>query len=247
MTRSLNNKVVVITGASSGIGETFARLAAAEGASVMLGARRVDRLREVAAEIRGADGIAELWPVDVRNSAQVKTLASETLARFGKIDVWVNNAGVMRLSPLRKCLLNEWLDMVDVNIKGVLAGVAAALPPMMERKQGHIVNVSSVAAHKVGPGGSVYSATKMAVSAVSEGLRQECKAHNIRVTVISPGQVHTELVESVLDDDFRKLAKAAYVEALRPETVSRAILYALTQPADVDVNEIVLRPTSQMF
>jgi NADP-dependent 3-hydroxy acid dehydrogenase YdfG len=185
--------------------------------------------------------------VDVRHPSQVKALAQHALGRFGRIDVWVNNAGVMRLSPLRKCLLDEWNDMVDINFKGVLAGVAATLPAMMERKQGHIVNVSSVAAHKVGPGGSVYSATKMAVAAVSEGLRQELKAHNIRVTLISPGQVHTELVESVLDADFRELAKAAYRAALQPETVARAIHYAITQPADVDVNEIVLRPAAQVF
>jgi NADP-dependent 3-hydroxy acid dehydrogenase YdfG len=247
MPGSLDGKAVVITGASSGLGEAFARLAAAEGASVMLGARRLERLRSVVADIRAAGGNAERLGVDVRHPSQVKALADEAVARFGKIDVWVNNAGVMRLSALRKCLIAEWNDMVDVNLRGVLAGVAAALPPMLERKSGHIVNVASVAAHKVGPGGAVYSATKRAVAAVSEGLRQELKAFNIRSTMISPGQVHTELVDGVLDEDFHGPAREAYKQSLQAETVARAMLYAVTQPPDVDVNEIVLRPVSQAF
>jgi NADP-dependent 3-hydroxy acid dehydrogenase YdfG len=244
---SLDGKAIVITGASSGLGEAFARMAAAEGAAVMLGARRLERLRTVATEIRAAGGTAEQLAVDVRHPAQVKALAEEALARFGRIDVWINNAGVMRLSALRKCLLAEWNDMVDVNLRGVLAGVAAALPSMIERKSGHIVNVASVAAHKVGPGGAVYSATKSAVAAISEGLRLELKAFNIRSTLISPGQVHTELVDGVLDEDFHGLAREAYKQALQPEAVARAMLYAITQPPDVDVNEIVVRPVSQAF
>lgn len=183
----IEGKIVVITGASSGLGESTARLLSAQGASVVLGARRVDRLRSLVDELTGSGGKALSVSTDVTYLDQVKKLVDAAVQTYGRIDVMINNAGLMPQSPLERLKVDEWNQLIDVNIKGVLYGIAAALPYMKQQKAGHIINVSSVPGHKVGPGFAVYAATKHAVRALSEGLRQEVKPYNIRTTVISPG------------------------------------------------------------
>ncbi len=199
MTNNIEGKVVVITGASSGLGEATARLLSAQGASVVLGARRAERIQKLASELTAKGGKAIAVTTDVTDRNQVKHLVEAAVQAYGRIDVMINNAGLMPQSPLERLKIDEWDRMIDVNIKGVLYGIAAALPYMQRQKSGHIVNVSSVAGHKVGPGSAVYAATKYAVRALSEGLRQEVKAYNIRTTVISPGAVATELPDTVTD------------------------------------------------
>ena len=189
----IEGKVVVITGASSGLGEAAARLLSGEGATVALGARRTDRIRKLAEELQSRGGKAIAVETDVTVAEQVQRLVDAAVQAFGRIDVIVNNAGLMPHSPLERRKIDDWNRTIDVNIKGVLYGIAAALPYMQRQKSGQIVNVSSVAGHKVGPGGAVYSATKHAVRVISEGLRQEVKPYAIRTTVISPGAVATEL------------------------------------------------------
>ncbi len=201
MSNNIEGKVVVITGASSGLGEATARLLSAQGASVVLGARRVDRLQSLVDELTASGGKALAVATDVTQCEQVKRLVDTAVQTYGRIDVMINNAGLMPQSPLERLKIDEWNRMIDVNIKGVLYGIAAALPYMKQQKGGHIINVSSVAGHKVGPGGAVYAATKHAVRALSEGLRQEVKPYNIRTTVISPGAVATELPNSVTEPD----------------------------------------------
>jgi NADP-dependent 3-hydroxy acid dehydrogenase YdfG len=193
MHNNIAGKVVVITGASSGLGEATARLLAAEGASVVLGARRVNRIQALADELNGSGGKALAVATDVTNREQVKALVDAAVQTYGRIDVLINNAGLMPHSPLERLKVQDWDQMIDVNLKGVLYGIAAALPYMQQQKAGHIINVSSVAGHKVRAGGVVYAATKHAVLALSEGLRQEVKPYNIRTTVTSPGAVATEL------------------------------------------------------
>src|SRR5208283_1523477 len=193
MMENIKGKVVVITGASSGLGEATARLLSAEGASVVLGARRVDRIQSLANELNNKGGKALALATDVTDHDQVKKLVDSAMQKFGRIDVMINNAGIMPHSPLERLKIDDWNRTIDVNIKGVLYGIAAALPHMKQQKAGHIINVSSVAGHKVAPAGAVYAATKHAVRALSEGLRQEVKPYNIRTTVISPGAVATEL------------------------------------------------------
>ena len=202
MSNNIEGKVVVITGASSGLGEATARLLSAQGASVVLGARRVDRIQSLADELTGSGGKALAIATDVTHCDQVKRLVDAAVQTYGRIDVMINNAGLMPHSPLERLKIDDWDRMIDVNIKGVLYGIAAALPYMKQQKAGHIINVSSVAGHKVGPGGAVYAATKHAVRALSEGLRQEVKPYNIRTTVISPGAVATELPNSVTEPDI---------------------------------------------
>ncbi len=197
MSENIEGKVVVITGASSGLGEATARLLSAQGASVVLGARRVERLRSLADELTGRGGKAMAVATDDTDRGQVKGLVDAAVQAYGRVDVLINNAGLMPQAPLERLKVDEWDRMIDVNIKGVLYGIAAALPHMQRQKSGHIINVSSVAGHKVGPGFTVYAATKHAVRALSEGLRQEVKPYNIRTTVISPGAVSTELPDSV--------------------------------------------------
>jgi len=199
MSNNIAGKVVVITGASSGLGEATARLLSAQGASVVLGARRHDRIQSLATALTGRGGKAIAMAIDVTHCEQVKNLVDAAVKAYGRIDVMINNAGLMPQAPLERLKIDEWDRMIDVNIKGVLYGIAAALPLMKEQKAGHIINVSSVAGHKVGPGFAVYAATKHAVRALSEGLRQEVKPYNIRTTVISPGAVATELPNSVTD------------------------------------------------
>ena len=245
MSNNIEGKVVVITGASSGLGEATARLLSAQGASVVLGARRVDRLQALADELTGSGGKALAVTTDVTDCDQVKRLVDTAVQTYGRIDVMINNAGLMPQAPLERLKIDEWNRMIDVNIKGVLYGIAAALPHMQQQKSGHIINVSSVAGHKVGPGFAVYAATKHAVRALSEGLRQEVKPYNIRTTVISPGAVDTELPNSVTEPDIAEKVRKAYEIAIPAESFARAVAFAMSQPEEVDVNEILFRPTRQ--
>lgn len=240
-------KTAIITGASSGIGQAAAKELASQGYSVMLAARREDRLVELKEAIEEAGGTAEYLVTDVTSAEQMKALAEAAIARFGRIDVLLNNAGLMPLSFMSKLKVEEWDRMVDVNIKGVLYGIAAVLPHMEQQKEGHIINISSVAGHSITPGSAVYSGTKFAVRAISEGLRQEIDpSMNIRVTIVSPGAVATELVNTITDEDVLDGFKSGpEMEFLQPEDIARAIAYAVEQPAYVDVNEILIRPRQQ--
>ena len=245
MRQNIEGKVVVITGASSGLGESTARHLAQLGATVVLGARRLDRIDALAAELTASGHAALAVQTDVTERAQVQRLVDAAIARFGRIDVMINNAGLMPHSPLERLKVDDWDRMIDVNLKGVLYGIAAALPPMQAQKSGHIINVSSVAGHKVRPGGAVYSATKHAVRALSEGLRQEVKSYNIRTTVISPGAVDTELPHSITEPDVAENVRKIYEVAVPADAFARAVVYAMSQPDDVDINEILFRPTKQ--
>jgi NADP-dependent 3-hydroxy acid dehydrogenase YdfG len=218
----------------------------AQGASVVLGARRVDRIQSLADELTGRGGKALAVATDVTKRDQVQKLVDASVRAYGRVDVMINNAGLMPQSLLERLRIDEWDRMIDVNIKGVLYGIAAALPYMKQQKAGHIINVSSVAGHKVGPGFAVYAATKHAVRALSEGLRQEVKPYNIRTTVISPGAVATELPQSMTDPDAAERIRKFYEEiAIPAESFARAVAFAISQPEDVDVNEILFRPTRQ--
>jgi len=246
MSNNIQGKVVAITGASSGLGEATARDLSAQGAAVVLGARRADRIKSLADELTRRGGKALAVPTDVTHSEQVKKLVDRAVQAHGRIDVMINNAGLMPQSPLERLRIDEWDRMIDVNIKGVLYGIAAALPYMREQKSGHIINVSSVAGHKVRAGGAVYAATKHAVLALSEGLRQEVKPYNIRTTVISPGAVATELPNSISEPDVAEGFQKFYEEfAIPSDSFARAVAFAISQPEDVDVNEILFRPTRQ--
>ena len=242
---NIEGKVVVITGASSGLGESTARHLAELGATVVLGARRVDRIDALARELTAKGQPALAVQTDVTDRLQVQRLVDAAIARFGRIDVMINNAGLMPHSPLERLKVDDWDRMIDVNLKGVLYGIAAALPPMQAQKSGHIINVSSVAGHKVRPGGAVYSATKHAVRALSEGLRQEVKPYNIRTTVISPGAVDTELPNSITEPDVAANMRKIYEVAVPADAFARAVAYAMGQPDDIDINEILFRPTKQ--
>lgn len=247
-TANIADKVVVITGASSGIGESTARLLAGQGAKVVLGARRMERIDALVAEIRRAGGSATGFKTDVTHRDQVEALIAGTMSEHGRVDVIVNNSGIMPIAPMTARKVEEWDQMIDVNIKGLLYGVAAVLPIMQRQKQGHIINTASVLGFKVfAPGGTVYSATKFAVRAITEGLRIELKADNIRTTMISPGVVATELPEGSSDEGTRKFLRDFYKIAVPVDAISQAIAYAIAQPAAVDVNEIVIRPTAQEF
>lgn len=237
---ALNNKVVLITGASSGIGEATARVLAAAGARVVLGARRLDKLDTIAAEIAATGGQVRVRTLDVTDANDVKAFAADALEAFGQIDVLVNNAGVMPLSPLAEVKMAEWDWMIDVNIRGVLHGIAAVLPGMEARGEGHIVNVSSVGGFVVQPTAAVYSATKFAVRAISEGLRKE--SSKVRCTCLYPGVVTSALAETISDPTARERMIAYRKAAIDAAAMGRAILYAIEQPGDVDVNEIVVRP-----
>ena len=245
---NIAGKVVVITGASSGLGEAAARLLAAEGAKLALGARRLDRLVALADEITAAGGQALVLRTDVTDLAQVQALVDAAVEKFGRIDVMLNNAGLMALAPMEKRRTDEWDRMVDINIKGVLYGIAAALPHMQAQKSGQIINVSSVAGHKVRPGNAVYASTKHAVRAFSEGLRMEVKPWGIRTTIISPGAVATELADGSGDPEASAAVHDYYASvAIGADAFARAVAFAMSQPADVDVNEILFRPTKQEF
>ena len=242
----IKDKVVVITGASSGLGEATARRLVKGGAKVVLGARRMDRLQALAKEL-GLDEQAVV-KTDVTQRDQVEALVERAIQLHGRIDVMLNNAGVMPHSPLERLKVEEWDQMIDVNIKGVLYGIAAAMPPMTAQKSGQIINVSSVAGHKVGPGSAVYAATKHAVRVISEGLRQEVKPYNIRSTIISPGAVDTELPNSISENDVSEAIHDFYEQyAIPADSFARSVEFAMSQPEDVDINEILFRPTSQVL
>jgi len=239
-------KVVVITGASSGLGEATARHLSALGARVVLGARRVDRLQALVDEITGKGGKALALAADVTDAAQVQALVDAAVERYGRVDVLLNNAGLMAHSPLERRKIDDWNRMIDVHVKGVLYGIAAALPHMQRQKSGHIINVSSVAGHKVGVNNAVYAATKTAVRVISEGLRQEVKPWNLRTTIISPGAVATELPTSVTEPDIAQGIGQFYEHyAIPADSFARAVSFAISQPEDVDINEILFRPTRQ--
>ncbi|OOC61569.1 SDR family oxidoreductase [Paenibacillus ihbetae] len=241
----IQGKVVVITGASSGIGEATAKLLASQGAHVVMGARRVERLAALASTIETEGGSVLFQQLDVTNIEQMQSIIRLAQIRFGQVDVIVNNAGVMPLSPLATLKIEEWNRMIDVNIRGVLHGIAAGLPIMREQQSGHIINLASIGAYAVSPTAAVYCATKFAVRAITEGLRQEVGA-DIRVTLVSPGVTQSELAESISDDEARELMKTYRRDALPAFAIARAIAYAIEQPADVDVNELVVRPTAQL-
>jgi NADP-dependent 3-hydroxy acid dehydrogenase YdfG len=241
----IKDKVVVITGASSGIGEATALLLAERGAKLVLGARRLDRLQALAAGIANQGGEVSYAPTDVRRRDDVCALVKLACERYGKLDVLINNAGVMPISPLDDLRVDDWEQMIDVNIKGVLYGIAAALPIFRKQGFGHFVNTASTAGHKTVPNRSVYSATKFAVRAISEGLRQEA-GDKVRVTIISPGFVRTNFADTVKNPDIKaQLAESRDKFALPPNAIARAIAFAIEQPADVDVNEMIVRPTAQ--
>jgi NADP-dependent 3-hydroxy acid dehydrogenase YdfG len=243
---NIEGRVIVITGASSGMGEAAAKHLSALGATVILGARRRDRIEKLAKEIQDNGGQALAIAMDVTQRDQVKRLVDSAVEQFGRVDVLLNNAGVMPLSPMDRLNVDEWDMMIDVNIKGVLNGIAAVLPYMKEQKSGQIINTSSVAGHKVFNGSAVYSATKYAVRALTEGLRMEVKPYNIRTTIVCPGAVKTELLEHITEADIQQ-ANKDYVGAvgISPDSFARVVAFAISQPEDVDINEIIFRPTSQ--
>jgi NADP-dependent 3-hydroxy acid dehydrogenase YdfG len=245
-TSTIADKVVVITGASSGIGESTAKLLARHGAKVVMGARRKDRIDAVVKEISDAGGKAIGFAVDVTKRAQVEALVKGAVDSFGRVDVIVNNAGIMPIAPIQLLKVDEWDRQIDVNIKGVLYGVAAALPQMQKQKSGHIINVASVFGIKVfAPGGTVYSATKSAVRALTEGLRVELHSENIRCTMISPGAVATEIPESSSEEATRENLREFYKMAIPANSIASAIAYAIEQPPEVEIDEVVIRPTAQ--
>lgn len=239
---AFQGKVVAITGASSGIGEAAARYLAAAGARVVLGARRTDRLSALAGEIRAAGGAASFKALDVTDLDDMQAFVAHAVCEFGRLDVIVNNAGVMPLSPLSTLKVDEWNRMIDVNIRGVLNGIAASLPVMNEQGSGQIINLSSIGGHAVSPTAAVYCATKFAVRAISDGLRQE--TDRIRVSVISPGVTESELADSISDETARGAMRDFRRIAIPATAIARAIAYAIEQPEDVDVSEIIVRPTA---
>jgi NADP-dependent 3-hydroxy acid dehydrogenase YdfG len=246
MKEGIDNKVVLITGGSTGIGAEVARLLASQGAKVAIAARRKDKLDQVVAAIEAAGGTAKAYSLDVTDKKQVEAVVAATVADFGKLDVLINNAGLMPIRPMAEVNTDEWDAMIDVNLKGTLYGIAAALPRFLAQESGHIINLSSVAGVKVfAPGGTVYSGTKFAVSAISEGLRQEV-GDKIRVTSIAPGAVESDLKHTT-SGTARDTVLDFYKQAIPAASVARAIAFAIVQPADVDINEIVLRPTAQAF
>jgi len=239
-------KVVIITGASSGIGEATAKLLAQQGAKVVLAARREERLQTIVKEIEQAGGEAAFFKADVVSSEDMQQLAQFALEQFGRIDVLVNNAGIMPVSRLHELRVAEWDQMIDVNIKGVLYGIAAVLPIMREQQAGHIINVSSVAGYEISPTSAVYSATKYAVRAISEGLRkEESPSSHIRSTIIAPGITETELLNTVTSPEVQAMAEHIGNLAISPYSIARAIAYAINEPEDTGVNEIIIRPTAQ--
>ena len=263
----IESKVVIITGASSGVGEATARRLGASGAKLMLAARREDRLKDLVAAIQKTGGTVAYRVTDVADRAQVQALADATLETYGRIDVLVNNAALMPVSPLDQIKVDEWDQIIDVNLKGVLYGIAAVLPTMRQQKSGHVINLSSIGGHKVFPGAAVYCATKYAVRAISEGLRLESNGEirstiispgavategllrqsngEIRSTNISPGAVATDLTTTITDGETTSWVNQQYSLANDADVIARAIAYAIEQPGDVDVNEIIIRPTRQ--
>lgn len=242
---NVKGKVVVITGASSGIGESTARLLAQHGAHVVIGARRMERLEALASSIRLEGGSVEYHSLDVTRLEEMQTIVDLAQTRYGRVDVILNNAGVMPLSPLESLKVDEWNRMIDVNIRGVLHGIAAGLPVMKKQGFGQFINIASIGAYAVSPTAAVYCATKYAVRAISEGLRQEVGG-DIRVTLVSPGVTESELADTISDEEARDLMKEYRRISIPASAIAQSILYAISQPAEVDVNEIVVRPTASM-
>ncbi|AXA24564.1 MULTISPECIES: SDR family oxidoreductase [Pseudomonas] len=242
---NINDKVVLITGASSGIGEAAARLIAAKGAHVVLGARRIDRLQQLVSEIRAEGGSASARALDVTDLDSMHAFVEFAKAQHGKVDVIINNAGVMPLSPLSSLKVEEWNRMLDVNVRGVLHGIAAVLPGMEAQGHGQVINISSIGGLSVSPTAAVYCATKYAVRAISDGLRQE--TDKIRVTVVCPGVVESELADTITDDTAREAMRTFRRVALEADAIARALVYAIEQPDDVDVSELVVRPTASPY
>jgi NADP-dependent 3-hydroxy acid dehydrogenase YdfG len=248
MSNNIEGKVVVITGASSGLGAAAARYLSSLGATVVLGARRVDRIQALAKELIARGSRALAVATDVTQFDQVQRLVDTAVQTYGRIDVIINNAGLMPQSPLDRRKIEDWNRTIDVNIKGVLYGIGAVLPNMQKQRSGHIINVPSVAGHKVRAGGAVYAATKHAVRVISEGLREEVKPYDIRTAVISPGAVDTELTDSITEPDVAENMKKFYAQvALPADSFARAVAFAISQPAEVDINEILYRPTRQEY
>lgn len=241
----IRNKVIAITGASSGIGEATARLLAARGARVIVGARRMDRLNTLVDEIRAQGGEAWGQTLDVTRLEEAEAFVALAMSTFGRLDVMINNAGVMPLSPLSSRKVDEWNQMIDVNIRGVLHGIAAAQPVMEAQQRGHIINISSIGGLSVSPTAAVYCATKYAVRAISDGLRQE--TDTLRVTVVYPGVVESELANTITDDTARQAMDTFRSVAIKPDAIARAIAYAIEQPDDVDVSELVVRPVASPY
>jgi NADP-dependent 3-hydroxy acid dehydrogenase YdfG len=236
-------KVVLVTGASSGIGEATARLLAQQGLRVVLGARRTDRLEAIVSEIRDQGGVAAYHSLDVTNLDEMQAFVEFAINEFGRVDVVVNNAGLMPLAKLEALKIDEWNRMIDVNIRGILHGIAAALPLFKQQQSGQFVNISSIGGHNVYPTAAVYCATKFAVWAISEGLRQE--STDIRVTIISPGVTQSELGNTTTDAEAAQWLSEFRGAIISADAIARAIAFAIEQPEDVDVNEIVVRPIAQ--
>ena len=242
---TVNGKVIAITGASSGIGEASALLLAERGAKLVLGARGTDRLQALADRIVASGGSAIWVRTDVKQRGDLAQLVKLACDRYGKLDVLISNAGVGPISPLDELRVEDWEDMIDINLKGVMYGIAAALPIFRKQGFGQFINTSSVAAHRIVPNMAVYAGTKIAVRAISEGLRQEA-GDKLRVTVISPGFTRTNFAESMTNQDVKAQIVASMEKfAMSPDAIARAIAFAIEQPADVDVGEIVVRPTAQ--
>ena len=238
---AIANKVVLVTGASSGIGEATARELAAAGAQVVIGARRVERLQKLQAEIEAAGGTAMARALDVTSRQDVQAFVDAAVARFGRVDVIVNNAGVMPLSPMAALKVDEWDQMIDVNIRGVLHGIAATLPLMEAQGRGQLVNIASTAAHQAIPTAAVYCATKYAVRMISETLRQE--TDKVRVTVVSPGVTTSELAHTITHAETAAFIEGYRQAAIPAEAIARAVRFAIEQPDDIDVSEVIVRPT----
>ncbi len=237
-----NAKVIILTGASSGIGEAIARLLASHGHKLVLGARRTDRLAILCDELRASGAQLDYLATDVTQRADTQQLADFARDKYGRVDVMINNAGVMPLSPLSSLKVDEWDRMLDVNVRGVLYGIAAVLPVMESQQSGHIINIASIGALAVSPTAAVYCATKFAVRAISDGLRQESR--QLRVTVINPGVVESELADTITDETARVAMQSYRKIALKPEAIAQAVSWAINQPGEVDVNEITVRPTA---
>lgn len=238
------DKVVLITGASSGIGEATALHLAERGCVVVLGARRIDRLRSLVERIETAGGRAHAHPLDVTDAADVRAFADRAVAEHGRVDVLVNNAGVMPLSPLAALKTDEWTRMLDVNVRGLLHGIAAVLPVFEAQRGGHVVTIASIGAHEVSPTAAVYCATKAAAWSITEGLRLESEPW-LRVSTITPGVVESELAETITDRTAREAMVAYRANTIPAAAIARAIAFAIEQPKEVDVNEVVVRPTAQ--
>ena len=245
MSGGVAGKVVVLTGASSGIGESAARMLAVAGATVMMGARREERLSQLKREITAAGGVAEYRATDVAKRGEVQALVDAAIESFGRVDVMINNAGLMANSPLDAFQVDEWDRMIDVNVKGVLYGIAAVLPHMLTRGGGHIINVGSVSGRVIFPNAAPYCGTKFAVHAITEGLRKEVGSR-VRVTLVAPGAVFTELSDHITHEETRRTVRRNHETfGLKPEVMARAMLYAIGEPDEVDVNEVLIRNIAQ--